>query len=569
MEFKRPPQSFHFQVHLDAPAANHLRIVPLFTEDEPEELAREVQRPELSEVLKKHYALGSFSAKAGQILNLPEQSLLLGGMGKWESWHPEKACELFRLLGTRLASLKDLSLEFVIRPRLLEALKTHRERKDPFSNLLALDLESKAQALDAGGRPKANKKAKQNERDEEQEESEFMPDYISDLDFSDLICQLRACMDLGAEPMELLKSKGPHASPKKSKTPIPVLLSSPSHTKESELKLKGILKRAQNVSEMLHGARYLASLPGNYMNPENYEKYARALAQEFQLKIKVFDEPALKELGCGGILAVGQGSAIPPRMIVLEYQPKKKKVSRPLLLVGKGITFDTGGISLKPPAEMHEMKYDMCGSALALHSIALAAAQKLELPVAALLGIAENMPDGQAIKPGDVYKAYDGSTVEIQNTDAEGRLVLGDVLAYGADNYDPLCILDFATLTGACVVALGHDAAAVMTASQDLHARIKKASQRSLDRSWPMPHWFVYGSGLKSEVADQRNIAGRAAGTLSAMRFLARFVPPEIPWAHFDIAGTAWRSKGFGSQGKGATGWGLRLIEAFMQDLIN
>ena len=260
-----------------------------------------------------------------------------------------------------------------------------------------------------------------------------------------------------------------------------MLLSGYSKAEQPELKeLKSVLKRGQNISEMIHGARYLASLPGNYMNPENYEKYARGLAQEFQLKIKVFDESALKKSGCGGILAVGQGSAIPPRMIVLEYQPKKKKVLRPLLLVGKGITFDTGGISLKPPSEMHEMKYDMCGSALALHSIALAAAQELELPVLALLGIAENMPDAKAIKPGDVYTAYDDSTVEVQNTDAEGRLVLGDLLAYGAKNYDPLCILDFATLTGACVIALGHDATAVMSASQNLHARIKRASQRSL-----------------------------------------------------------------------------------------
>ena len=328
------------------------------------------------------------------------------------------------------------------------------------------------------------------------------------------------------------------------------------------------LRQGKTLSEMLQRSRYLAALPGNYMNPDSYETYACSLAQEFKLKVRVFDQAALERFGFGGIIAVGQGSPIPPRMIQLEYQPPKKKIQRPLVLVGKGVTFDTGGISLKPPAEMHEMKYDMCGSALALHGIALAAAYGLALPVTAVLGIAENMPDGKAVKPGDVYTAYDGTSVEVQNTDAEGRLILGDLLAYASQNCDSLCILDFATLTGACVVALGHDAAGVMTASEELFARIHKASLRSLDRTWRLPHWPVYGMDLKSDVADQRNIGGRAAGTLSAMRFLARFVPDEIPWAHLDIAGTAWRNKGFGSQDKGPTGWGIRLLSAFMEDLV-
>ena len=569
MKLKRPPQSFHFQERLDKLAPNHLQILTLFTEEKPEEISRELQKTELEAILKKHYALGSFRARSGEILKLPEHSLLLGGLGKLSTWHPEKACELFRLLGAKLKTFKDVSLEFVLRPRLLEALEKHKKKKDSFPNFLSLELEREAEKKSGKGASEKGKKS-----------ISSFPDYISDLSLDDFICQLVVCMNLGAETMDILKTKGAstkfvsdtHAI-KNTQNSFPIFLSY-STPLEGELedikkrKFKDVIKRAQNISEMLHGSRYLASLPGNYMNPENYEKYARALAEEFQLKIKVFDKAALQDLGCGGILAVGQGSPIPPRMILLEYYPQKKKIPRPLLLIGKGITFDTGGISLKPPAEMHEMKYDMCGSALALHSIALASAQKLELPVVALLGIAENMPGGKAIKPGDVYKAYDGSTVEVQNTDAEGRLVLGDVLAYGAKNYAPLCMLDFATLTGACVVALGHDAAAVMSASQDLQTRIRRASQRSLDRSWPMPHWFVYSAGLKSELADQRNIAGRAAGTLSAMRFLASFVPPEIPWAHFDIAGTAWRSKAFGSQGKGATGWGLRLMEAFMRDLL-
>ena len=367
-------------------------------------------------------------------------------------------------------------------------------------------------------------------------------------------------MNIGAEKMAFLKKDYI-----KQKKPISVFIIV---ANEKQDNIKRALKNGNVLSDILHGTRYLAELPGNYLNPNSYEVYARSLAKEFSLGINVFDDSALKKMGCGGILAVGQGSNISPRMIVLEYKPKKNKGVRPLILVGKGITFDTGGISLKPSSEMHEMKYDMCGSSLVLHAIALAAAKQLSLPIISILGLAENMPGGKSAKPGDVYTAYDGTTVENQNTDAEGRLVLGDLLAYGAINYDPLCILDFATLTGACLVALGHHATAVMTSSEDLFSRIEDASFQSLDRIWRMPHWSVYGEGLKSNIADQRNIAGRGGGTISAMRFLSHFVPKEIPWAHFDIAGTAWQSKEFASQGKGATGWGLRFLSSFMQNLV-
>ncbi|MCB1308088.1 MAG: leucyl aminopeptidase, partial [Leptospiraceae bacterium] len=333
--------------------------------------------------------------------------------------------------------------------------------------------------------------------------------------------------------------------------------------------LQEAVQTGTHLAEMINGARYIDALPGNYLNPENYEQYARELARRTHLKIKVFQTDSLEKMGCNGILSVGRGSAIPPRMILLEHKPEGKlKARKPLVLVGKGITFDTGGISIKPSAEMHEMKFDMCGSALVLHVLGMAARQKWPVHVIGLLGIAENMPDGNAIKPGDVYTAYNGLTVEVQNTDAEGRLVLGDVLSYACEKYDPLCLIDFATLTGACIISLGHEAAGIMSRSEDLVGRLERASRRSLDRVWRLPHWTIYDSGLKSDIADLRNIAGRPAGTITAGRFLSRFVPEHIPWAHVDIAGTAWRSRPNGAQTRGATGWGVRMMHAFIEDLI-
>ena len=333
--------------------------------------------------------------------------------------------------------------------------------------------------------------------------------------------------------------------------------------------LKDALKRGTTLGRMVNGARYVASLPGNHFTPDTCEKYTRALAKEFKLKIQVFNRQKLEKMGCGGIISVGRGSHIDPRMISLEYKPKKKSFKGRVVLVGKGITFDTGGISLKPPGDMHEMKFDMCGAGLVLHAMALAAERELPIEIVGLIGVAENMPGGAALKPGDVYTAYNGMSVEVQNTDAEGRLVLADVLSYAVETYKPDYLLDFATLTGACVISLGHEAAGVMTSTEELAERIDLASRKSLDRSWRLPHWKTYGERLKSDVADLRNIGDRAGGTLSAMRFLSNFVPRDVKWAHLDIAGTAWRGKGRGSQPGGATGWGIRMLNQFFENLID
>ena len=381
---------------------------------------------------------------------------------------------------------------------------------------------------------------------------------------AELLSQAICCLVVGADSMDLLKKGRAAKTKKKPQTNVGV----EAHGM-SVPDMRTAVERGGLMGRMVNGARYTGNLPGNHFDPAQAEKYTRALAKQFKLKVSVFNMKKLEEMGCGGIISVGKGSRIPPRMIILEYKPTGKlAVSDPVVLVGKGITFDTGGISIKPSAVMHEMKFDMGGAAAVMHCVALAAARKLPVHVVGLLGMAENMPDGNAIKPGDVYTAYDGTTVEVQNTDAEGRLVLGDVLSYAAEKYTPAFMLDFATLTGACVVALGHHAAGVMSPSEELAERIDKASRKSLDRSWRLPHWFNYGAGLKSDVADLRNIAGRDGGAISAMRFLSNFVPSHIRWAHVDVAGTAWRGKDSGTQTKNGTGWGVRMVHQLLEDLI-
>lgn len=263
----------------------------------------------------------------------------------------------------------------------------------------------------------------------------------------------------------------------------------------------------------------------------------------------------------GGILSVCEGSDKKAKMILLEYTPVKPVTKKKLAIIGKGLTFDSGGISIKPAQDMHEMKYDMCGAATAIHAIGAIAELGLGVSVIAAIGVAENMPDAGAIKPGDVYTAHNGITVEVQNTDAEGRLVLGDVLSYVGKKFKPDYMLDLATLTGAIIISLGHEAAGVMSNSEVLTSLLKEASVSSDERIWEMPLWEEYSEDLKSDIADIRNVAGRAGGSLSAAKFLERFVEPGIAWAHIDIAGTAWRKKTSGTQiGNGPTGYGVRLL---------
>ncbi len=553
------------KVHTGEKGKDALLILPVFSDDIPSGVNGSDNR-NLKKILEKQLKAGFFKAKPGEILNLAHEGLVLAGLGKKKAFHPDRMTALFRSLGNLIAKIENPA-HISFSDDVLKAAETFGAAFN-------------AGSADHSGPPrsaekkekKAGKKGDKNGSADESEEEEGL-DYFLPFTKEEMISQCVSCLIIGADSMDILKTK----KKKKDKPARDVTVSADGLKKEQ---VKRAVERGENLGSMANRARYIASLPGNYISPLEFEKYTRDLAKEFHLKIRVFQADELKKIGCGGIISVGKGSDIPPRMIVLEYTPSvipaanKQKAQKnlntksgPVVLVGKGITFDTGGISLKPSGEMHEMKYDMCGATLVIHAMALASVRKYPHPIVGLVGIAENMPDGKAIKPGDVYTAYNGLTVEIQNTDAEGRLVLGDVLAYACKNYSPSVMLDFATLTGACVIALGHEAAGVMTSSEELASQIDLASRKSLDRSWRLPHWQVYSSGLKSDISDLRNIAGRDAGTVTAYRFLTKFVKPGIRWAHVDIAGMAWRSKDSASQPRGATAWGLRFLNQFIEDL--
>ncbi len=304
--------------------------------------------------------------------------------------------------------------------------------------------------------------------------------------------------------------------------------------------------------------RDLANLPANVCTPSYLADQAKALAKAHaSVKVTVLDEAGIRKEKMGCFLAVTQGSAEPPRFIIIEYKgPKAPKA--PIVLVGKGITFDTGGISLKDPANMDEMKFDMSGSAAVISSLTLAAELRLPLNVVGLIAAAENMPDGRAIKPGDIVTSASGQTVEILNTDAEGRLVLCDALHY-ARRYDPAAIIDIATLTGACVVALGSHFCGCMSNDDALAREIVAAGQRADDRAWQLPFTEEYAEQLKSNFADMANIGGREGGALTAAAFLGKYTQ-GMKWAHLDVAGTAYT----GGANKGSTGKPTPLLADFL-----
>jgi leucyl aminopeptidase len=305
-------------------------------------------------------------------------------------------------------------------------------------------------------------------------------------------------------------------------------------------------------------ARELGNLPANICTPTYLAQQAQKLARECKLKCEVLDRARMEKLGMGALLSVARGSHQPPRFIVLHYRGGKAK-TKPIVLVGKGITFDTGGISLKPGAEMDEMKYDMSGAASVLGTFHALAAMKLPLDVVGLIPATENMPGGGASRPGDIVTSMSGQTIEILNTDAEGRLILCDALTY-AERFEPDCVVDVATLTGACVIALGAVASGLMANDEDLAAELLEAGRISGDRAWQLPLWEDYQEMLKSNFADIPNISGsRAAGTIVGACFLARFAK-KYRWAHLDIAGTAWRS----GKEKGSTGRPVPLLTHFL-----
>jgi len=316
------------------------------------------------------------------------------------------------------------------------------------------------------------------------------------------------------------------------------------------------------VSDGTDLARDLANLPGNICTPTYLARQARSLQKKYPVKSRVLNESDMKKLGMGALLSVSRGSRQPAKLIVMEY-PGGAKSQHPIVLVGKGLTFDAGGISLKPAAKMDEMKYDMCGAASVFGAIVAAAELKLPLNIVGIVPSSENLPDGDANKPGDVVTSMSGKTIEVLNTDAEGRLILCDALTY-AERFKPEAVIDVATLTGACVVALGNHISGMMSNDQDLADEITAAGNKSLDRIWQLPLGDDYQSQLDSNFADMANIGGPGAGAITAGCFLSRFAE-SFKWCHLDIAGTAWR----GGNGKGATGRVVPLLSQFLIDRAN
>lgn len=333
--------------------------------------------------------------------------------------------------------------------------------------------------------------------------------------------------------------------------------------KDTDVKAaQAILTRAESICQGVRLARDLVSHPGNVVTPAYLADTAQELASSHGLKCRIYEQAEMETLGMNALVGVGKGSAEPPRLIVLEHHGADVK-SRPVVLVGKGITFDSGGISIKPGAGMEEMKTDMAGGAAVMGTMLAAAKLKLPLNLIGIIPTAENMPDGKAYKPGDVLTSMSGLTVEITNTDAEGRLILCDALHFGKDS-KPAVMIDLATLTGACVVALGHEASGLMGNNQPLLDALKNAGECCGERLWPLPLWDEYGEAMKSDIADLKNAGSRDAGSITAGWFLKQFVG-KTKWAHLDIAGTAWSDKPRPYCPKGATGVGVRLLIEYLQ----
>lgn len=335
--------------------------------------------------------------------------------------------------------------------------------------------------------------------------------------------------------------------------------------------VEGGARRGKIIAESVMVARDLANEPGLSLTPTELARRAEALARELDLKIQVLDEPELEREGMGGLLGVARGSDEPAKFIILEYNAEAKSEGESgletIVLVGKGITFDSGGISLKSAEAMGDMKFDMSGAAAVLGTLRAAALLKLPVHLVGLIPAAENLPSGKALKPGDIVRFANGKTAEIVSTDAEGRLILADALAY-AKRFNPKAVIDLATLTGACVVALGHHASGLFSNDDSLVERMERAAEKSGERVWHLPLYEEYSEQIKSEVADIKNTGGRPAGAATAAAFLKEFV--DYPWVHLDIAGTAFNVEGKKYiDKKSATGVGVRLLVQFLRDWTN
>jgi leucyl aminopeptidase len=331
---------------------------------------------------------------------------------------------------------------------------------------------------------------------------------------------------------------------------------------EHRAEAEAALEVAEQVCAGVCFARDLVNQPGNCKSPAYLAGQALKMAEQVGIQAMLLERDELEREGFGGILGVAQGSSREPYLIVLQYRGGTDN-ARPIALIGKGVVFDAGGISLKPSDKMDEMKMDMAGGATVLGAMLTAARMKLPVNLVAVVPAVENMPSGTAIRPGDILTSLSGKTIEVLNTDAEGRLILADALTY-VGRYEPRVVIDLATLTGACVIALGHHASAVLGNHDGLIRQLLKAGERSGERLWQLPLWKEYAAMIKSDFADLKNIGGRPAGTITAAAFLQSFAN-DYTWAHIDIAGTAWEEKGRPGFPKGGTGVGVRMLIEYLR----
>ena len=328
------------------------------------------------------------------------------------------------------------------------------------------------------------------------------------------------------------------------------------------------LTRAEALAQTQRDMLDLMNAPANYKTPQTLADWAANSGQRYGYDVTILDKTELERQGLGALLSVSQGSDVPPVLIVAEYKPEGIENPRKVGLVGKGVTFDTGGVSIKASANMHLMKSDMGGAAAVLGTLEVAAKLKLPVHLIGVVPATENSTDGRSTKPGDVITAYNGKTIEIIDTDAEGRVILADGLGYLLRNFQPDVLIDLATLTGSVIAALGYHAAGLFTQNDELAAQLSEAGTRTGERLWRMPLWDDYKEDIKSDVADVKNFSGKpVAGSISAAKFLEIFTESHPAWAHLDIAGMAFADTEFGSQ-KNATGFGIRLLVDYLRTLL-
>lgn len=339
-------------------------------------------------------------------------------------------------------------------------------------------------------------------------------------------------------------------------------------TDESQLEADQIqINKTLIVCDAIFFSRNLANSPPNHINPDTLAASAKSLESIKNISVQILDQSQIKEMGMNGIISVGKGSENESKVIIVNYN-NSKAGEKPILLVGKAVTFDTGGISIKPSDRMDEMKFDKSGGCTVLGIMKALGDLSLPINAVAIIPAVENMPSGSSYRPGDIIHMYNGKTVEVLNTDAEGRLILADALAFGISKFSPKFVIDFATLTGACIIALGSNVAGVIGNNDKLIQGLISASSRTGEKIWQLPLFEEFFDLIKSNVATIKNIGGRTGGTITAAAFLSNFVD-DVPWAHFDIAGTAWTQDGTAEKSynpKGATGFGIRLILNYLEN---